>query len=160
MTVISRRIRATPERSATEVWRIITSLLVPQGDASALEEFAKASGVASYLIEAEAARESPIVIWGVGPRVRIYCLYGEDAVSGEDANEQALPSSPTDGDWNLSLPAPEEDLNWTRENLQSKGISRISTRGVSEEPAVEDKPKQTFSDQGAFSINEEIFRRL
>ena len=73
--------------------------------------------------------DSPFIVYGNGPRVSIYCVYGEDAVSGEGVEEEALSSKPTNGDWALSMPVPEEDLEWTSKSLKGKS-SRVTARAV------------------------------
>jgi hypothetical protein len=88
-------------------------------------------GVASSLIASEAVKDDPIVVYGAGPRVRVYCLYDEEAVAGDRANEQKLPESPTDGDWAMSLPCPAEDLPWVKEALAKKS-NRVTARKLSE----------------------------
>jgi hypothetical protein len=120
MSVIARRIRATPERSGTAAWNVITNL-ISQCDSLARRELETAAGVAACLIADEAPKESPIVIAGSGPRLRIYCLYGDDAVAGEDANEAPLTWNPTDGDWRMWLPAPREDVEWVSRALARTG---------------------------------------
>ena len=65
----------------------------------------------------EAPTDDAIVIWGNGPRVRVYCLFGDSAISAEDKNEDALAICPTGGDWSMSLPCPPEDLSWVQEEL-------------------------------------------
>jgi hypothetical protein len=109
MSTIARRIRATPERPATEAWDVIVGLVSEPGS-TAREELASVSGVASCLIADEAPKESPIILVGVGPRLRIYCLYDEDAVTTQDADERALSWNPTGGNWKMWLPAAREDL--------------------------------------------------
>jgi hypothetical protein len=71
----------------------------------------------------------PVVVCGSGPRVRIYCLYNEDAVEGDDANEAALSFHPTTGDWKISLPCPADDLSWVRDALKAKS-KRITARDM------------------------------
>jgi hypothetical protein len=61
--------------------------------------------------------------------VRIYCLYNEDAVEGDDANETALSFDPTDGDWYMSLPCPAEDLSWVQNALKGKS-KRVTARDM------------------------------
>jgi hypothetical protein len=39
------------------------------------------------LIAAEAMRDSPIVVHGVGPRLRVYCLYDDEAILGEGVSD-------------------------------------------------------------------------
>lgn len=159
-TVASRRIRATPHRLSSETWAVITNLLVPQQDKTVLDEFVAVGGIGASMIEKEALKDSALVVWGAGLRVRLYCLYGDDAVTGEDANESALPESPTDGDWHLSLPVHEEDLAWIRKSLAAKGVKRISVREKSEDAPAEADNKQSKPARSSLQINEEAFRRL
>lgn len=124
MSVIARRIRATPERSGLEAWSVITDLIAQRGSL-ARRELEAAAGVAACLIADEIPKESPIVVAGSGPRLRIYCLYGEDTAVGEDANEATLTWDPTDGEWKMWLPAPREDVEWVSREL-AKGGTRIA----------------------------------
>lgn len=128
MTVVARRFISIPERTASVTWSAIVSLLAPDEDSEAAAELRSISGIASSLISREAIT-APIVVWGAGPRVRVYCLYNEDAVEGDDANEAALSFNPTDGDWNMSLPCPAEDLAWVKTALRTKS-QRISARDM------------------------------
>ena len=104
MGVVSRRIRATPERGASDAWQVIVNLIAPK-DGTARSELLGIEGIASSIIATESPKEAAMVVRGMGPRVRLYCLYDDDAVSGDDANEAALAECPTDGDWLMSLPA-------------------------------------------------------
>jgi hypothetical protein len=70
MSTIARRIRATPERPATEAWAVIVDLISEQGSA-ARKDLEAVSGIASCLIADETPKESPIVLAGAGPRLRI-----------------------------------------------------------------------------------------
>lgn len=128
MTVLARRFISIPERTASVTWNAIVSLLAPDEDSAAAAELRSISGIASSLISRE-AMTAPIVVWGAGPRMRVYCLYNEDAVEGDDANEAALSLNPTDGDWNMSLPCPAEDLAWVKNALRAKS-KRISARDM------------------------------
>src|SRR6266536_2943872 len=121
-TVVARRVAATPARSAADAWRVIVSLVAPAGS-EARQELDRVGGVAMSLIADEAMRDSPIEVVGVGPRLRIYCLYDTEAILGEGASEGPLAICPTDGSWLMSLPCPKEDLDWVQEAL-----SRVSTR--------------------------------
>ena len=125
MTTIARTFSSIPQRSALETWRAVVELLAPHASV-ARRELEGVSGIAAALIASEAMTSS-IVIWGAGPRVRVYCLYGEDAIGGDSANESPLSFTPTDGDWRMSLPAAIEDLNWVVEALASKS-NRVSAR--------------------------------
>jgi hypothetical protein len=128
MTIVARRFVSIPERSASATWDAISQLLAPESDSAAAAELRSVAGVAASLISRE-AMTSPIVVWGAGPRVRIYCLYNDDAVEGDDANETALPFDTTDGEWYMSLPCPAEDLSWVKNALKSKS-KRITARDM------------------------------
>lgn len=128
MTVVARRFVSIPERSASATWDAISQLLAPESDSAAAAELRSVAGLSASLISRE-AMTSPIVIWGAGPRVRIYCLYNDDAVERDDANETALSFDPTDGEWYMSLPCPAEDLSWVQNALKSKS-KRITARDM------------------------------
>lgn len=128
MTVVARRFLSIPERTASATWTAISALLAPDENSAAAVELHAIAGLASSLISRE-AMTSPLVVWGVGPRVRIYCLYNEDAIEGDDANETSLTFNPTDGDWNMSLPCPSEDLEWIKSALKAKS-QRVTARDM------------------------------
>ena len=130
MTVTARRIIATPARSAADAWQVIVDLLAPQ-PSPARNELLRIHGIASSLIASLAMQDAPIIVYGNGPRVRIYCVYDDDAISGEGASEQALATCPTDGDWALSLPAPAEDLDWLTAALSARS-TKITARDQTE----------------------------
>ena len=130
MTVVARRFVSIPQRTAIETWREISRLLAPKQNSDAARELANVSGIASSLIAREAMR-SAIVVYGSGPRVRIYCLYNDDAIEGDDASESSLAFDPTSGNWHISLPCPEEDLAWVQSALAEKS-SHISARDMAE----------------------------
>jgi hypothetical protein len=153
MTVLARTVRATPHRPADEAWDVIVDLLAPQGGA-ARDELMKVAGVATSLIAAEAPKDDKMVVWGGGPRVRVNCTYGEDAVTG-DAKEDKLPRSPTEGDWRMSLPCHEEDLTWVQAAL-AKQSQRITARKLGEKLDTDADEDTTAS---AATIDEEAFLR-
>jgi hypothetical protein len=128
MTIVARRFVSIPERTASATWSATSQLLAPDSGSAASAELASVAGIASSLISRE-AMTSPIVVWGAGPRVRIYCLYNDDAVEGDDANETALSFNPTDGDWHMSLPCPAEDLSWVSNALRCKS-KRVTARDM------------------------------
>jgi hypothetical protein len=158
MTVIARRIISDPIRLATATWTTIVDLLAPEEDNSARAELLSITGVASSLISSEVMKDSAIIAYGSGPRVRIYCLYGEEAITGENANETALVSSPIKGGgWGLSLPCPESELEWVQATLKKKS-SRISARDMNTTFDVDSDEESTSSKSG--SIDMEEFSRL
>lgn len=155
MTVIARRIVSEPVRLATATWTTIVDLLAPQADHKAREELLAVTGIVSSLIASETIRDAPIVVYGAGPRVRIYCLYGDDAMTGENVNEDKLVSSPVDGDWAMSLPASESDLEWVQTALKKKS-TRITAREMNTD--VENKSEESVSEKSV-NINREAFFR-
>jgi hypothetical protein len=155
MTVIARRIKATPARTALEAWGVIAELLAPEAESQARKELLEIAGVASSLI-ADEAMTSPIVVYGSGPRVRIYCLYDEDAILGEDAKETPLAFNATTGEWHMSLPCPEDDLQWVQEALKKKS-SRITARDMTTD--VEEEEADATEGRSQITVNREAFFR-
>ncbi len=153
MSVIARRIRAIPERSAIDTWRFIVELISGSGSDSR-RKLEAVAGIASCLIADETPEKAPIVIAGSGPRLRIYCLYGEEAITGEGSNEAHLNWDPTAGEWVLWFPAPSEDIAWVRDEL-AKCDQRIVPYDPEEEPA---SPPRVES-PADLNINVEVFKR-
>jgi hypothetical protein len=156
MSTIARRIRATPERPAAEAWEVIVGLISEPGSA-ATKELDAVSGVASCLIADETPKDSPIVVAGVGPRLRIYCLYEEDAVTGENADESALSWKPTDGNWKMWLPAAREDLDWVQRELAKRGSRIVAYELEKGEPTGDAARGER---RGAIAVNVEAFKNL
>lgn len=157
MTVIARKVAATPVRLATDAWQRITDLLAPT-NAAARAELAAVVGIAASLITEEAMKSSPVIALGDGPRVRIYCLYGDDAIEGAKTNESAISGSPVDknDDWQVSLPCPSEDLEWVRTSLKKRS-TRVTARDMSETTVGEEESSDSSST--AATINVEAFLR-
>jgi hypothetical protein len=156
MTVVSRKFISVPERTATATWKAISDLLAGDAQSDAGRELAAVSGIACSLITRE-AMTSPIVVFGSGPRVRIYCLYNEDAIEGDDASESALAFNPTAGSWKMSLPCPAEDLEWVQNALLGKS-TRITARDM--ETAVEEVGKDAGSEAAREAVDMEAFFKL
>lgn len=156
MSVVARRVRATPERGAVDAWQLIVDLIAPK-DGAARRELLGIEGIASSIISTESPRNAAMVVRGKGPRVRIYCLYDDEAISGDDGNEATLPDCPTDGDWVMSLPADADDVAWVKDAL-AKTSKRVTVREKSEAfDGGEEKSKQTSTTEAA--INTEAFLR-
>jgi hypothetical protein len=157
MTVVARTFCSIPKRSALETWTAIVALLVPKAGSEARLELASVAGIASSLITRE-AMNSPIVVYGCGPRVRIYCVYNEEAITGDAANENKLAFDATDGDWHMSLPCPAEDLDWIVGALGKKS-KRITARDQAEAVESEDgsQASKAAVNDGTASINMEGF---
>ena len=148
--VIARRVASTPTRTVTETWAKIVSWsrLTPT---ASRKELALAGGVACSSISSEATKDAAIVVWGGGPRVRVYCLFDEDAITQDDVNEDALPKSPTEGDWKMSIPCLQEDVAWSKAKLASV-TGRITARSMDEDVADAEETKATVA-ATSMSIN-------
>lgn len=156
MSTIARRIRATPERGASDAWKVIVDLIAPK-DGAARRELLDIEGIASSIISTESPKDVAMVVSGKGPRVRMYCLYNDDAISGDDANESALAGCPTDGDWVMSLPADADDVAWIKDALAKKS-THVKVREKSEAfDDGEEQSKQAASSEAV--INMEAFVR-
>lgn len=132
MSVVVRRFASIPARSASETWNAIAVILAPDPQSEARAELTSVSGIVNSIISRETCQSAPIVVFGgPGPRVRVYCIHGDDAIAGEGANESTLATTPTQGSWKMSLPCPKDDLDWISEELKKKS-SRISAREMSE----------------------------
>jgi hypothetical protein len=149
-TVLARRVASTPLRTASQTWAKITEILAPDPASSARAELLKAAGVACSSISSEATRDAAIVVRGAGPRVRIYCVFDNDAITGDDVTEDALPRSPMDGDWRMSIPCLPEDVAWSSKQLASMS-PRISARAMDEDVEEEDAGSNTATP--ALTIN-------
>jgi hypothetical protein len=155
MTVVARRIVATPARSASEAWAIMVNLLAADKNSDARKELESVSGLASNLIADEAFKSAAGIVYGSGPRVRLYCLYDDAAITGDNASESALAFNPTEGDWRMSLPCPADDLNWVRDDLKKKS-SRITARDM-DEGVEEDGDSDVRSASSNFEIDRKAF---
>lgn len=131
MTVVRRTFKSTPAREASETWRVITAFLLRNSNGEAQAELEAVAGIASSLIADQAPRDSSITVVCSGPRTRIYCVYDDDAIGGDDVNEQAVGFDPLHGDWSISLPCAAEDLAWTQRAL-AKHSKRITARDLSD----------------------------
>jgi hypothetical protein len=129
MTVVARTLVSVPERSAADTWALIAEIIAPDHGSAARRELAAVAGIACSCISDEALADDPLVVHGVGPRLRIYALYGDDAVDGEGANESALSWIPTDGDWRMSIPCLPDDLEWVQRKL-GKSSHRVTARAL------------------------------
>jgi hypothetical protein len=157
MTVVARKVASIPVRLASATWERIVDLIAPTNRASRTE-LLSVIGVASSLITREAMRESPIIVAGEGPRLRFYCVYGEDAVEGEKVSEAALPASPAESDtWTVSLPCPADDLSWVQSSLKEHS-SRITARDQ-EETSLPEQDAGASADATVATINVESFLR-
>jgi hypothetical protein len=149
-----------PKRSATLTWDVIIGIIVPDVNDPASEELRGIAGVAASIIAAEAPKDDPIIIFGGGPRLRIYCLYNDDAVLDDKINEDPVRQSVTGNGWCLSLPCETDDFEWIQRKLKSLS-SRVVLRRLGD-PSPESNVKGQFSkiiDSTETQINlEEFFK--
>ncbi|PZT21404.1 hypothetical protein A7X86_06335 [Stenotrophomonas maltophilia] len=131
MSIVRRTFKSTPGRDASETWRAISELLLRNGDGSARTELEAVAGIATSLIADQAPRDAPITVICSGPRTRIYCLYDDDAIGGEDVNEEGVGFDPLKGEWSISLPCPADDLSWAQRAL-AEHSKRITARDLSD----------------------------
>jgi hypothetical protein len=84
------------------------------------------------MITAEALGTDALVVHGSGPRVRIYCVYGDDALEGDVIDESSLSFVAADGDWRMLVPCLSEDLAWVERALELRS-SRVRARACGTE---------------------------
>lgn len=154
MTVVARTIRSTPYRTSVETWRFIADLIASSSESARLE-LAAIEGVAASLIADEVTEQAPIVVAGSGPRLRIYCIYGEVAIGGEGASEEALTWDPTKDDWHVHLPVSEEEMEWVSASLKKIG-SRVVAYNCDEDERAGTSTDQRKAD---FRVDVEAFRK-
>src|SRR6185437_4606753 len=130
-TVVTRTVASMPQRTAVQTWEKIVAIVAPDPKSPARAELQKAAGVAAASIASEAPKDDGFIIHGNGPQVRVYCVFGDEAVSGDGVNEDALQASPTEGDWQMSVPCLQEDLDWSQKKLKSD-TKRVTARETGE----------------------------
>lgn len=124
MSVVARRFSSSPVRIPSATWEaIINVITVDSSDAKT--QLNSIAGIVSSLIADETPLKDAITIIGSGPRVRIYCLYGDDAISDE-SNESTLSFNPFNSEWEIYFPVNEADLNWVTKALKENN-SRFKT---------------------------------
>lgn len=118
MTVSVRKFSASPIRNATEVWNFIVDTITSSDEIKT--ELRKVAGVAASIIADGIPSTFPITIIGSGPRLRIYCLYDEDAF-GDDKKEESLNWNLFEKHWQIFFPVEKSDQEWTDKILKGKG---------------------------------------
>jgi len=163
MTVVARTIISIPERSASDTWDRIVQLIAPDPRSAARRELAAVAGIVCSCITDEALRQDPLVLHGVGPRLRVYALYGDDAVEGDGAQESPLSYVPTDGDWHMSIPSLPDDLAWVQRGLKavsSRVVARAVGTAVEGETDTKTDSSSTGGDTGvSLAVNRDAFFR-
>lgn len=132
---VRRTIASLPLRSAAETWSRIVELI--SGESSVdRQQLRAASPKLCSVIADELLARVPLVVKGGGPRLVIYCAYGEEALSlGPEVD--ALDWNPTASDqWQITAPAETADVAWMREALASVA-PRITVHDVDVPPKEE-----------------------
>jgi hypothetical protein len=94
-----------------------------------------------------------MVVWGGGPRIRIYTVFDDDAITKDGVNEDPLPMSPTASDWRMSIPCPPEDLDWMSAQL-ARISTRIFARSLNEDVADDQNSRSTLIEPMNISVEE------
>lgn len=153
MTVNARRVRATPYRSASAAWTLMVELISKPGT-TARSELNSIAGTLSAVVASEATRDAAITLSGTGPLVRLYSLHDDKALTDDDADETALASCPTEGEWVMSVPVDDEDLEWVKTSL-AKHTKRVTARNKDEKPSM--KSNSAFAAEAVVDM-EAFFR--
>ncbi|CAK07677.1 MULTISPECIES: hypothetical protein [Rhizobium] len=133
---VKRTIASIPKRSAAETWRTIRELITSTGSVD-VDKLVAAASVMESLIADEHPGAVPIVVKGVGSRLVIYCLYGEDAMEA-DLEVEKLTWNPTAGNWAMTAPTDADDVKWMNDTL-AKRCSRITVHDVNAAPQEEEE---------------------
>lgn len=157
MSVVKRTVVSNPERTSVETWSKITEIVCGQ-DSEAKKEFEKVSNVTASLLPEEFLKDNPLVVKGSGAQLRIYCLYGEDAISGEDSNEDSLTWDITSKPWMAYLPCSKEEMSWyenTLSDITGKFKVYDLEKGIDKSEYQSNNIKET-----EFVIDEEAFKKI
>ena len=128
---IRRDVASIPARSAHETWRAIVELVTADGSVD-LHQLKAAASIMESLIADEQPADVPIVLKGNGPRVLIYCLYGENALE-VGLSIDSLITNPTAGDWRMTAPCEADDVAWMNNSLEQRA-PRITVHSADEAP--------------------------
>jgi hypothetical protein len=157
MSVVSRTIVSNPERTSVETWAKITEIICAQST-DAKVEFAKVSNITASLLSEEFMKDYSMIMKGAGSQLRVYCLYGEDAVTSEDASEDALSWDITAKDWKVFLPCSKEELSWYEKALS--GLSdKFKVYDLSD-GLNKDEYYSNANTNAEFKVDEEAFKKL
>jgi len=144
---VRRDIASIPKRSAAQTWRTIIDLITGIGtiDKKTLDD---AASVMESLIADEHAAQKPIVVKGVGNRLVIYLLYGENAMEA-DLEVDKLSWNSTAGDWSMTVPSDADDVTWMNNALKDRA-PRIKVHDVD---AALDEEEEIAAGQQALRID-------
>ena len=158
MSIVARKFNASPARLSSVTWAAIAKL-VCGNDEKALAEFTAVTGIGSSLLNDQLFESNPMVVVSKGPRLRIYCLYGEDAISGENANEESLSWKPTEEEWHAFLPCAADELKEVKKALKSKS-TKFSAYDVDVGLPEDATDHMESSDSAKASIDFAAFKKL
>jgi hypothetical protein len=133
---VRRDVSSIPHRSASETWQRIIDLVTGRGS-NDVQQLKDAAGVMGSIITDEHPASRAIMVEGVGPQLRIYCVYGMNAI-GDGAKVDPLTWNPTAGDWAMHVPCDAENINWVKESL-SRTSPRIKVFDVAEADRAEEE---------------------
>lgn len=152
MSVVSRRFTASPVRTAAQTWDMIVNTIA-SGSEAAKQELKSITGIIASLISDETPSKDAITIIGTGSRLRVYCLFGDDAIE-EEANEALLLWNLFESDWEIYFPVNEADLSWVTKSLSDKN-KKFKTYKVGERINADDEVEenQKSSNFKQLSIN-------
>jgi hypothetical protein len=158
MSTVARRFTASPARLSSAAWKAISALICKQDNAAG-SEFEKVAGVASSLINERFFAGHPLVLKNRGPRLRIYCVYGEDATTSDGVNEDELSWSPTENEWHAFLPCSEEQEEEMAAYIKGKS-AKFSIYNI--ETGVPDDETNDVNESAATtaSVDWEAFKKL
>jgi hypothetical protein len=134
MTVHARRVASVPRRTSVDTWTTIVELVTTTGTA-ARAELLGITGLGAAAIAEEFTSDAPIIVSGTGPQVRVYTTHGDAAVEADVSDERTLSHDPTDGDWTLSMPCADEDLDDF--GALAAGATHVVLRPLSEDVSSE-----------------------
>jgi hypothetical protein len=153
MSVVARKFTANPLRTGSETWEVILNTITNGAD-SAKQALTEITGIAASIIADKTPANNPITIVGRGSRLRIYCLYDEDALNDE-SNESKLSWQLFENDnWEIHFPVQEEDYKWVTDLLVKKG-KRFKTYMAGNKPLIEETVDESKNE---LSINIEKFK--
>ena len=127
---VRREVCSIPSRLASETWDAIVELIAGPNSVD-VEQLKSASGVLASVITAEHPSTKAIVVEGVGPQLRVYCVYGMKAIE-EEKKLDPLTWNPTAGDWTMHVPCDRENIAWVRAAL-AKLSPRIQVFDVADQ---------------------------
>lgn len=145
---VKRTIASIPRRSAAETWRAIRELITAPDSIDA-EKLIAAASVMESLIADEHPSSVPIVVKGVGSRLVIYCLYGEDAMEA-DLEVDKLTWNPTAGNWAMTALTDADDVKWMNDTL-AKRCPRITVHDVN--VAVDEEEENSTATAKSLTVN-------